>query len=354
MYRLVPLFFVLIVVTFLAVAIWKGVFFNKQSTDAANVVVKSPKTGDLPKATKRENEKLQQELLDFLASRGAVDNVSIFYRNLAKGYEISIAGDRSWVPASTAKAFVLVEAFRQKQLGLVNFDQRVVIKKENVVPTELESNDYQPLREGNRATIRELVYTMAVQSDNTALNTLFDVLDRRNINNTLKKYGIDNTVVGEKLNLDGNQLAIDKEVQGRQENKTTAADLANLFTLLYKKSIPGSDEILTILKQQKFKDMIPSLIPQDVLIAHKTGFSSPYFHDAGIIFKQNEPFVLVVMTNLDGPHTIAEISKICYFKSAKSLESNSVLGAKTLSRISWLEQGGNLLIETFRKLSGKR
>ncbi len=332
MYRLALLFIILIIVTIVVAAIRPG-NFNKQTADSTKAVVKSTKTSDLSKATRGEKEKLQQDLLDFLGSRGAVDNVSIFYRNLAKGYEISIAGDRSWVPASTVKAFVLVEAFRQKQLGLVNFDQRVIIKKENVVPTELEAVEYQPLRDGNRVTIRELVYAMTVQSDNTAFNALLDVLDRRNINNSLKKYGIVDTVIGEKLSLDDNQLAIDKEVEGRQENKTTASDLATLFTLIYQGKIPDSEEILTIFKQQKLKDMIPAMLPDDVVVAHKTGFWSPYFHDAGIVYKQNEPYVLVVMTNLDGPHTVAEISKICYFKSVKSIENNKVLGVKTFRQI---------------------
>jgi beta-lactamase class A len=55
--------------------------------------------------------------------------------------------------------------------------------------------------------------------------------------------------------------------------------------------------MIDILAQQKINEMIPSQLPADVRIAHKTGWTGEYYHDLGIVFPPNShPFVLVIMT----------------------------------------------------------
>ena len=292
-----------------------------------------PQPLELAKAGKNEAEKipdieverlnLQKELQAEFDAIGTPDNVSLYYKNLNGNYEIAINADRSFNPASTVKAFVVIEAFRQRRLGLVNFDSRVTIKQENVVPNELETAQYQPLRASVKATIRELIDAMITQSDNTAYNTLIDILDRRNVTTSLRKLGLDNTVVGEKLNLTDEQYSADASVPGRQQNRTTARDFGHLFTLLFEDKIDDSGEMLAIFKKQKYNDMIPKLLPTDVKIAHKTGFFSPYFHDGGIVYKQGDPFVLAIFTSSDDPNVVARFAKISYFKS------RDVLGEST-------------------------
>ncbi len=270
-----------------------------------------------------ERLNLQKDLEDEIAAAGLGDNVSVYYTNLAYNYDVAINADRSWIPASTVKAFALLEAFRQKRERIINFDSRVVITQQNVVPTELESQDYQLLRAGSRATIRELVYAMITQSDNTAFNTLLDILDRRNITATLRKLGLKDTVVGEKLSLDDTEYNIDLMVPGRQPNRTTARDFGRLFTILYNKQVEDSDEMLTILKKQKINDMLPSQLPRNIEIAHKTGTFSPYYHDGGIVYKPHEPYVIVIFTNHDDPKTLARLSKIAYYKTRDVLGVNT-------------------------------
>ena len=55
--------------------------------------------------------------------------------------------------------------------------------------------------------------------------------------------------------------------------------------------------MIEILAQQQFNEMIPSQLPAEVRIAHKTGWTGEYYHDLGIVFPPNShPFVLVIMT----------------------------------------------------------
>ena len=261
-------------------------------------------------------DKLQKYFTVQAALLGVDDNVSVYFKDFQTAKEISIDPTRSWIPASTIKAYVVLEAFKQKRLGLIHFDQTVRVKKENVVPTEMETDEFPRLLEDTVTTIKQLIETMITQSDNTAYNTLLDVLDRRNINATLKDIGITETVVGEKLNLDDDQFAIDVKVPGRQSNTTTVKDYATFFDLLYRKQIPDAEEILSIFKRQKINNMIPAFIPQDTIVAHKTGDLAPIYHDGGIIYKPDEPFLLTIFTKSNDPNVLAQLSKVAYYKTA--------------------------------------
>ncbi len=294
-----------------------------------NILKSSPKSDPSPspyypqnkvqKSSFKPSPELEKYLTVEAALLGISDNISLYFKDLTSFSEVSIDPTRSWIPASTIKSFVVVEAFRQRRLGLISFNHSVVISAKNVVPTELETDDFPRLREGVSVTIGQLVEAMVEQSDNTAYNTLLDVLDRRNITQTLRNLGITETVVGEKLNLDDGQLAIDLKVPGRQPVTTTAKDLATLFGLMYLNKIPDSQEMLDIFKRQKINNMIPALLPQNVAVAHKTGDWAPIYHDGGIVYKENAPFILSVFTNSNDPSIIARISKVAYFQDAKSV-----------------------------------
>jgi len=279
--------------------------------------------GKLVAAKDSPRSDLEKYLIVEASLLGVSDSISLYFKDFKTSNEVSIDPTRSWIPASTIKSFVVPEAFRQRRLGLINFSDNVTISAKNVVPTELETDEFPRLREGVVVNIGQLVEAMIEQSDNTAYNTLLDVLDRRNINLTLKNLGITETVVGEKLNLDDGQLAMDLETPGRQPVTTTAKDLADLFGLMYQNKIPNSDEMLNIFKKQKINNMIPALLPNNLIVAHKTGDWSPIFHDAGIIYKENRPFVLSVFTNSNDPSVVSKIAKVAYYQDAKSVGQNA-------------------------------
>lgn len=271
------------------------------------------------KGTQISQEDLEKYLIVEAALLGVSDNISLYFKDLDGGKEVSIDSSRSFIPASTIKAFVVLEAFRQRDLGLIDFDKEITISSDNVVPTELETDEFPRLKEGTKATIYQLIEVMLIQSDNTAYNSLLDILDRRNINLALRNIGITETIVGEKLNLDEAQFQKDLQVPGRQPNTTTAKDLATFFDSLYSKKIAHSEEILSIFKRQKINNMIPVFLPQNTIVAHKTGNWAPIYNDGGVIFKPDDPFILSVFTNTGDPKIISRIAKVAYFQTADSV-----------------------------------
>ncbi len=291
-----------------------------------NTLVKptlSPNSKIATESAKLREEKLKKYLVVEAALLGVSNNISLYFKDMDQSRTVSIDPTKSWIPASTIKSYLVLEVFRQKRLGLINFDSEISIKAENVVPTELETDEYPRLRVGTTSTIRQLVEAMITQSDNTAYNTLLDILDRRNVNLMLKNLGLTETVVGEKLNLDNDQLAIDLEVAGRQPNTTTVKDLVTFFELLYDHKYPDSEEILAIFKKQKINNMIPALLPPDTVVAHKTGDWAPIYHDAGVVYKNSDPFALAVFTNNGDPSVVAKIAKVAYYQEASAVDSTT-------------------------------
>jgi beta-lactamase class A len=80
----------------------------------------------------------------------------------------------------------------------------------------------------------------------------------------------------------------------------------------------ASEEMIAILKEQAYNDMIPARLPDSVEVAHKTGWITGLHHDSGIVFVPDGPtYVLVLLSqNLEdeeaGVDAFARISRVIY------------------------------------------
>ena len=82
--------------------------------------------------------------------------------------------------------------------------------------------------------------------------------------------------------------------------------------------------MIRILLDQKFNEIIPAQLPQDVKVAHKTGSITGVQHDSGIVFlPDRRTYVLVLLSkNLTDPEaavkSMATVSKMIYDHVAES------------------------------------
>ncbi|MEP0710714.1 MAG: serine hydrolase, partial [Algoriphagus sp.] len=104
-------------------------------------------------------------------------------------------------------------------------------------------------------------------------------------------------------------------------NSTTAKDL-----LMIMKSVAENEagteadckQMIAIMHDQQYNEIIPFFLPKDVQVAHKTGSITGVHHDAGIVYlPDGRSYVLVLLSkNLvdfdKGTEQLAEISKIVY------------------------------------------
>ncbi len=87
----------------------------------------------------------------------------------------------------------------------------------------------------------------------------------------------------------------DREASSRGiENYITAREAGLLLKRLYDGeavSGPASEDMLSILKDQRLNGKIPFLLPHSVKIAHKTGEDDGITHDVGIVYAR-QPFIV--------------------------------------------------------------
>lgn len=117
-------------------------------------------------------------------------SISIFNFNNKKLIELN--PHKFIYPASVYKVFVATEVINQIELERFGFDSRVEIQAPNDADNEAHSYPteiYPLLRAGDNITIDMLLTLMLGRSDNTAANTLIDLVSRTAINNNIiKRY----------------------------------------------------------------------------------------------------------------------------------------------------------------------
>ncbi len=225
--------------------------------------------------------------------------------------------------ASTMKTPVMIEVFNQVEEGKFKLSDSILVQNsfKSIVdgsPYQLnildDSADGMYERIGEKMTVWQLVYEMITVSSNLATNILIEKVGASNVMNTMHKLGAKDIRV---LRGVEDQKAFDKG----WNNVVTAFDLALIFEKLARGQVvsrEASNEMIQILKEQKFNSIIPALLPKEVQVAHKTGEITGVRHDTGIVYlPSGEKYVLVLLSkNLEnqkaGEETMAKISKMVY------------------------------------------
>jgi hypothetical protein len=133
-------------------------------------------------------------------------------------------------PASVYKIFIGAEVLRQIELGLLQLDQKITIKSPNDVDQDARifpGDTRKLLQEGDVVTVDYLLALMLERSDNTASNTLIDLVTREAITeNIIYRYGWHGSEVTRKF-LDR------KKDEKYQFSKTTLSCARHLAEYMY-------------------------------------------------------------------------------------------------------------------------
>ncbi len=250
--------------------------------------------------------------------------VAVGFYNLSDPKDsLFINVDEKFHAASTMKVPVMIELFKQANQGKIDLDDSILLKNEfkSIVDGSLYSMDiaddsddvvYQQV--GTRVALKDLIHSMIVVSSNLATNVLIERVDAKKVTATMKDLGAHNMEV---LRGVEDQKAYNQGLS----NSTTAQDLMLIMKAIANNTAGTLEDcaaMIDILKEQQFNDMIPRYLPEDVSVAHKTGFISGIHHDAAIVYlPDGRAYVLVLLSkNLKdfdkGTEQLAEISKTVY------------------------------------------
>ena len=234
---------------------------------------------------------------------------SFVVKNLKTG-ECASYNDKQVVPsASIIKVFIMGEILRQVKEGKLSLKQRIVVEKDVKVPFSILTI----LDDGNSYSLADIITLMIVQSDNTASNILSDLAGMDNVNNFIRSLGLKDSVLQRKM------MDFNARKEGR-ENYTTASEMSEMMELLYNGKVVDKDisaYMLDVMKKQLDTSMMMLNIPDETVVAHKTGELDFLDHEAGIVYTDNGDYIFCVLvwdaiSNNYARQALGTISKVVY------------------------------------------
>ena len=221
--------------------------------------------------------------------------------DLTDGHTLLWHADDVYPTASSIKIAVLAELYRQAQEGKLKLTDLYTVRKEDDVP---DSSIFNGLTFGvTQITLRDLATMMIAVSDNSATNVLIDKVGMENVNAMLAAQGLKQTKLRRKM------MDLNAAKQGR-ENIATPRELMTLLAHIYQGKLlnrENTDAFFKMLATSKHSP-IRQAVPEAVVSADKPGELEGVRNDSGIVFAQNRPFVISVMTTYDRDEDAANAS----------------------------------------------
>jgi beta-lactamase class A len=205
--------------------------------------------------------------------------------------------------ASTMKTPVMIEVFKQASEHKLNMDDRIKVRNQfksifdgSLYSLYIDHDDDEKLYDfiGKEMSIAELTYDMIIHSSNLATNTILDFVGVDNVMHTMRDKGVEDIKI-----LRGVEDL--KAHEAGLNNTTTAYDLMLVFKMIGKGEIvtkTACEAMIDILLDQQSNNIIPSKLPAEVKIAHKTGEIDGVRHDSGlIILPDGRRYILVLLSS---------------------------------------------------------
>ena len=282
-------------------------------------VIAQPQTAGTEKHLAAEKQqvlwdKLEAEIREIDRNLDGAMGVAI--EDLTTGQKLYLREDEAFPQASSIKITVLAELFHQAQLSAEGASGKAKLTDMYVVQTPDLVQDSDIMLgltpSVTRVTNRDLATMMVAVSDNSAANVLIDRLGMENVNALLDSLGLSRTRLRRKM------MDVKAASEGR-ENVSTPREMMTLLEQIYRGKVLNremSDDFLKMLSTHKYSAISRDL-PEGVRIADKPGELEGVRADSGIVFAQNRPYVICVMTTYlhderDGSEAIARISTAAY------------------------------------------
>jgi len=248
-------------------------------------------------------KKLETRVEEIAACLDGVMGVAIL--DLTGGRILLRNADRVFPAASSIKIAILLELYRQDQearagaKGKAKLDDIYTFDPKDLVE---DSRIMAGLTAGvTRITNRDLAQFLVAVSDNAAANVLYDRVGKDNVNAMLHSLGLPKTLLRRKM------MDIAAARRG-DENIATPQEMVRLLEAIFKEKALDKQATAEFIKQLSTlkQSYLPRYVPESVQVANKPGELEGVRNDSGIVFAQNQPFAISVMTAYDRDEKAAE------------------------------------------------
>ena len=254
-------------------------------------------------------QKLESTINDVDHNLDGVLGVAIL--DVSSGKKFLLHADEVFPQASSIKIAVLAELYRQAQTGKLKLTDLYTVQASDLVA---DSDIMGGLTPGvTRITLRDLATMMVAVSDNSATNVLIDRVGMENVNALMDSLALPHTRLRRKM------MDLKAAGEGR-ENISTPAEMMTLLEDIYRGKVFNPEmtaDFFKALSTHK-ESFIPRDLPEGLKIANKPGELEGVRNDSGVVFVENRPYVICVMTTYlrherEGEEAIKKISAAAYF-----------------------------------------
>lgn len=252
---------------------------------------------------------LQEKLEAVLAESSATFGVLV--KHLDTQEEARINADRYFQMASTFKVPILATLFRDVEAGRLSLTDRVRLTEDDLVSGSGVLKEFLP---GAEVSVRDMAMLMIIVSDNLGTDKVLELVGKERVEAFMRELGLEGISIKfscwELLSI-GAGLAGEKK--GRQgfdrlnrqfvetgfdpdnlifqpipeNNVATPADMGKLLELIATGQLVSAeacDGILDIMKRQQLRNRIPYLLPDQTIVATKSGTVGNVVNDVGIVY----------------------------------------------------------------------
>lgn len=244
-----------------------------------------------------------EELIEERSRKGEIRNASVYFRDLNNGPWFGIDEDRRFTPGSLLKIPVMLGYLKEAETNpailkvKIRFDRKLPPYTQYVKPASV-------MEFGKSYTIEELIYRMIVNSDNDATYLLMLHDNGRVYNKVFAELGL--TVP---------PFIGPYEISVHQYGR--------FFRILFNASYLNKESSNTALQLLSYVDFPMGMragVPSEIPVAQKFGEATTdgykQFHDCGIVYYSEYPYLLCVMTQGDSYEELGaflrDVSRISY------------------------------------------
>lgn len=290
----------------LIIVLYISVNFLIKSISGKTFNLTDPFVSSDSKVINENHQETKNPLGDVVANAlmGSQGDYAIVIKNLKTGESYFKNENKAYETGSLYKLWVMATAYKQIQEGTLMKDE---LLEDSIVNLNrkfsISPNDAEMTSGTIDMTVSEAIKQMITISHNYGAMLLTDKIKLSSIENFLKLNGFVSSALG----------------NGIDPPKSTALDISQFLEKLYKGELADltyTTEMLDTLKAQTFDGGLPKYLPEQTVVANKTGDIGWFKHDAGIIFSEKGDYIIVVMSESESPagaqDRIALISKAVY------------------------------------------
>lgn len=254
------------------------------------------------------NTHLNSYIKDTIAKKQATQ-VSVYFRDLNTSKWLGVNENEQYEPASLLKLALLISYVRSAEINPGILDEKLKASQDSFNFDSVQNyKPKDPVQIGKVYTVRSLLSSLIVNSDNDALALLSHNISSSSVNILYKDLQI--------------------PVTNGEVSNISPAVYSRFFRILYNSSYlshPVSEAVLGLLSQTDFSVGLVAGVPVGTVVSHKFGENKKgdsaesmikELHDCGIVYYPEHPYFICVMTRGKDfkslENVISSISKIVW------------------------------------------